>query len=175
VTKSWATTIPFLLLLLTSCNSTKTLTGQTSLNSRYNDEQPALSGDGRWLALVTNRNGNSQIAVYDFQKKRFTELSGLNQQGGVAQHPSLSRTGRYLVYLLSIEGRPQIVLYDRAIQRSELLTQNYRSLIRNPAISPEGRYITFETDRRGQWDIEVLDRGANIELDIVDGTSVTNP
>jgi Tol biopolymer transport system component len=172
--KFWAAIVP-LVLLLASCSSKSSLTGQTSLNSRYNDEQPALSGDGRWLAVVSNRNGNSQVAVYDLQKKRFTELLGLNQQGGIAQHPSLSRTGRYLVYLLSVEGRPQIVLYDRAIQKSELLTQNYRSLIRNPAISPEGRYVTFETDRRGQWDIEVLDRGVDIELDIADGTTVTNP
>jgi Tol biopolymer transport system component len=172
--KFWAGIIP-LFLLLTGCSSTNSLTGQTSLNSRYNDGQPSLSGDGRWLALVSNRDGRSQLAVYDLQKKRFTELVGLNQERGIAQNPSLSRTGRYLVYLLSIEGKPQIVLYDRAIQKSELLTQNYRSSIRNPSISPEGRYVTFETDRRGQWDIELLDRGANIELDIADGTTVTNP
>ncbi len=170
----WTKIFP-LLLLLASCNSVNSLAGQTSLNSRYNDEQPALSGDGRWLVVVSNRNGNSQVGVYDLQKRRFTELLGLNQRGGIAQNPSLSRTGRYLVYLLSIEGRPQIILYDRAIQKSELLTQNYRSLIRNPNISPEGRYVTFETDRRGQWDIEVLDRGADIELDIADGTTVVNP
>jgi len=39
-------------------------------------------------------------------------------------------------------------------------------LVRN--ISPDGRYIVFESGSRG-WDIEVLDRGSNIELDIRNG------
>ena len=47
--------------------------------------------------------------------------------------------------------------------------------MRNPQISADGRYIVFETARRGQWDIEVLDRGPLIELDIPDGTPVVNP
>jgi len=34
---------------------------------------------------------------------------------------------------------------------------------------PDGRFIVFESGSRGQWDIEVLDRGSNIELDIPDG------
>jgi len=37
------------------------------------------------------------------------------------------------------------------------------------SISPDGRFIVFESGSRGQWDIEVLDRGSNIELDIPDG------
>jgi Tol biopolymer transport system component len=49
---------------------------------------------------------------------------------------------------------------------------SYRNWIRNPSISPNGRYIVFETSRRGQWDIEVIDQGPNIELDIADGTTV---
>lgn len=36
-------------------------------------------------------------------------------------------------------------------------------------MSPDGRYIVFETARRGQWDIEVMDLGRNMELDQVDG------
>ncbi len=151
--------------------------GPVTLNSRYHDEQPALSGDGRWLAFVSNRNGSSQITLYDLQERRFVELSGLNRKAAIAESPSLSRTGRYIAYISSEQGRPEIALYDRATRRSEILTQGYRSWLRNPRISPDGRYIVFETARRGQWDIEVLDRGANIELDISDGSpvAVVNP
>lgn len=56
-----------------------------------------------------------------------------------------------------------------------MLTQGYRSWVRNPQISPEGRYIVFETAKRGQWDVEVFDRGPLIELDIPDGASIVNP
>jgi len=41
--------------------------------------------------------------------------------------------------------------------------------VRSPRISPDGRFIVFESGARGQWDIEVLDRGTNIELDLPEG------
>lgn len=163
------------LVLLAACGSINRQQGPATLNSRYNDEQPALSGDGRWLAFVSNRNGRNQIDVFDVEERRFVNLPGLNQKESLSDSPSLSRTGRYIVYLSSIQGKPGIVLYDRATKRSELLTQFYPSWLRNPKISPDGRYIVFETARRGQWDIEVLDRGLNIELDIADGTQIISP
>lgn len=160
--------------LLSACDNFNRPQAPATLNSRYNDEQPTLSGDGRWLALVSNRNNNSQILLYDLRGKVFVNLPGLNQSDVIVENPSLSRTGRYLVYISSIQGRPDIALYDRATQRAELLTLGYRSWVRNPQISPDGRYVVFETAKRGQWDIEVLDRGPLIELDIPDGTPV-NP
>lgn len=161
--------------LLTSCNFTPRPVGSATLNSRYNDEQPALSGDGRWLAFVSNRNGSNQIAIYDLQQEQFVNLAGFSRGDVIAENPSLSRTGRYIVYLANLQGRPDIVMYDRETRRSEIVTQNYRSWVRNPYISADGRYIVFETARRGQWDIEVYDRGPSIELDIPDGTPVENP
>lgn len=159
-------------ILLTACTSTSRQPVSRSLNSRYHEEQPSLSGDGRTLVFISNRNGSSQIYVYDLQQRRFLDLPGLNRSGEIAQTPSISRTGRYIVYISSIEGRPNIILYDKAIGRSQNMTERYRSWVRNPRISPNGRYIVFETARRGQWDIEVLDRGNNIELDIADGSRV---
>lgn len=156
--------------VLSGCGESAPPIGSVSLNSRYNDQEPAISGDGRILAFITNRNGVSQIAVYNLRLKRFVELPGLNQSNQIAESPSLSRTGRYLVYLVSDRGRPAIALYDRAISKANILTTSYQNWIRNPKISPDGRYVVFETSRRGQWDIEVLDRGPDIELDVADGT-----
>jgi Tol biopolymer transport system component len=68
-----------------------------------------------------------------------------------------------------------VALYDRATNRTEILTLTYRGWVRNPQISPDGRYIVFETSRRGQWDIEVFDRGPAIELDIPNGSPVNVP
>ena len=146
-----------------------------SLNSRFNDEQPSLSGDGRWLALVSNRNGSREILIYDLRNQTLVKWEGLNQSNVIAESPSLSQTGRYLVYLSSIQGRPDVALYDRVTRRTDLLTLNYRHWVRNPHISPDGRYVVFETAKRGQWDLELLDRGAQIELDIPDGTEVITP
>jgi Tol biopolymer transport system component len=165
----WGLGLVFL-SLLTACNSTEIPFSSNSLNSRYNDEQPALSGDGRWLAFVSSRNASSQIYLYNLQQKQLVQLPGLNLNGSIAQTPSVSRTARYIVYVSSVEGRPDLILYDRATKQAEILTRGYRSWIRNPRISPDGRYIVFETARRGQWDVEVFDRGINIEPDIADGS-----
>lgn len=162
-------------LWLGGCNNAARLPLDKSLNSRFNDEQPSLSGDGRWLALVSNRNGTREILVYDLRNNQLVNLPGLNQTSTIAESPSLSRTGRYLVYLSSIQGRPDVALYDRLTKKTDLLTLNYRQWVRNPKISPDGRYIVFETAKRGQWDIEILDRGPQIELDIPDGTPVEAP
>lgn len=145
------------------------------LNSRFQEEEPTLSGDGRWLAFVSNREGASQIFLYDLEQQQFKSLSGVNQGDVIVESPSLSRTGRYLVFVSSLQGRPDVILYDRATNRADLVTQTYRNWVRHPQISPDGRYITFETSRRGQWDIEVYDRGPQVELDIPDGTPVANP
>jgi Tol biopolymer transport system component len=51
------------------------------------------------------------------------------------------------------------------------MNQWYEGWVRNPSISSDGRYIAFESSTSGQWDVEILDRGPNIELDIPDGAA----
>lgn len=151
---------------LGSCARPATLGGDyTQLNSRFTDEQPALSGDGRFLALLSNRGGNPRLVLYDLQQQRFVDLPQLNQRNALIESPSLSRSARYIVYVVSERGRPEIALYDRVSQRRQLLTQGLRGPLRNPSISPDGRYVAFESGRRGQWDVEVFDRGASVTLD----------
>lgn len=155
--------------LVVACSPSDPFGGSTALNSRYTDEQPALSGNGRFLAFVSDRNGSRGILVYDLQQQRLISLPHLNRRDTIAESPSLSYTGRYIVYIASDQGKPNVILYDRATQQPQIITQWYRGWVRHPSISPDGRYIAFESASRGQWDIEVLDRGPNIELDIPDG------
>lgn len=160
--------------LLVSCGVSNIPIGGSSVNSRYSEQEPALSGNGRFLAFVSNRNGNQQLLVYDLQAQSFISTPGLNRRDTVAEHPSLSYTGRYICYLTSNQGKPVVGLYDRAMQKSQILTPTYRGWIRNPHISPDGRYVVFESASRGQWDIQVLDRGPTVELDLRDGITVRN-
>lgn len=157
-----------LISLVVACSPVSSLEKSITLNSRYSDEQPALSGDGQLISFVSNRDGKQQIIVYDLPKQQVVTLPHLSQGREMAESPSLSRTGRYLTYVANYQGRAEIILYDRATQREEVLTRGHNGWLRNPKISIDGRYVVFETSRRGQWDIEVLDRGSNIELDIAD-------
>ncbi|WP_026733042.1 TolB family protein [Fischerella sp. PCC 9605] len=159
--------------LLVSCSPENIPIGPTSLNSRYTEEQPTLSGNGRLLAFISTRNGTHQLLLYDLQQQTFLRTPRLNRPETIVESPSLSYTGRYIAYITSDQGRPVVALYDRATQQSQILTPVYRGWVRNPNISPDGRYVVFETASRGQWDIEVLDRGPEIELDIPNGATIT--
>ena len=157
--------------LLISCSAYNRLDVNMALNSLYTDEQPALSGNGRFLAFVSNRNGKRNILLYDLQQKQFVDIPRLNRRDAIAESPSISNNARYIVYIASDSGRPEIELYDRLTNRWQVMTLGYRGWLRNPSISADGRYIIFESGRRGQWDLELIDRGPLIELDIVDGSS----
>ncbi len=164
-----------LVSLLVSCGYNDIPIGSNSLNTRSTEEQPALSGNGRFLAFVSNRSSTQQLLLYDLEQQQLIPTPRLNRRNAIAQSPSLSYSGRYIVYSTSDRGRPVVGLYDRAVGQSQILTPTYNGWVRNPSVSPDGRYVVFETTIRGQWDIEVLDRGANIELDIPNGAPVSAP
>ena len=157
--------------LMAACGSPTITIGPNSLNSRYTDEQPVLSANGRFVAFVSNRNGSRDVWMYDLQQRQFVDLPGLNRPDAIASSPSVSNTARYITYLTQIQGRSAIVLYDRILRQPQVLYQPYQGPIRHPRISPDGRYIVFETGMRGQWDVGAIDRGINIELDLLDGVA----
>ncbi|PPS44955.1 TolB family protein [Chroococcidiopsis sp. TS-821] len=162
-----------LLLFAIACTPLDRPSIPASLNSRYTDEQPALSGDGRYVAFVSNRDGSRHLLLYDLQAQVLLPLPGLQDRPEViAESPSISYTGRYIVCIINDQGRPSLVLYDRVTQQRQFLSRWYQGWIRNPSISPDGRYIAVESSINGQWDIEVLDRGSRIELDIPDGVPI---
>ena len=166
------------LMLLLGCQRLPTAGTLGQLNSRYSEQQPALSGDGRYLAFLSNRRGRQELVLFDLQQNQPVSLPPLNRRGRLIESPSLSRSGRYLVYLVNERGRPHIELYDRQRQRRQILMLGTRSAIRHPSISTEGRYVAFEQSHNGQWDIQVLDRGPGIEPDILQRSperSVTEP
>lgn len=162
-----------IIILVIACSPDRTAMA-ASLNSRYSDEQPAISGNGRYLAFVSNRSGNHQLFLYDLQQQTSIPVPRLNRPGAIAESPSLSYTARYIVCIISNNEIPELVLYDRITQNTQVLSRRYQGWIRHPNISPDGRYIVFESSIRGQWDIEVFDRGSRVELDLPDGALINS-
>jgi Tol biopolymer transport system component len=152
-------------IVLSACGTSNLPPDPLALNSYYAEEQPSLSGNGRFLAYLSNRDGQRQILMYDLQEQRFVALPGLDLRGTIAQSPSLSYTARYLVYLAEDGDRPAIKLYDRLVAKTQVLTSGYQGWVGHPSLGEDGRYIAFETGENGQLDIEIFDRGSKIEFD----------
>jgi Tol biopolymer transport system component len=142
------------------------------LNSEHDEREVALSRDGRWLAFVTNRAGGaglSDILLYDRQTAALVRLDELNSEHREI-NPALSADGRFLAF---VSDRPMsdqlggaagkdIYLYDRAARRlADLPGINSVAHEQTPALSPDGRFIAFVSERTagaGERDIYLYDR-----------------
>lgn len=129
------------------------------LNSNAADEYPAYSGDGRYLAFASDRNGRRNIYLYDLPARRLVGLPNLNRRDSSQDQPSLSGDGRYIVYVSTERGKTDIMLYDRTQARSRLLTAELRGTVRYPTINGDGTAVAFQTSQRGQWNIAVIELG----------------
>lgn len=153
-------------LTLTGCDALQLSTPRPQffgggINSQSTDQQPAYSGDGRYLAFASDRANNRDVYLYDLQRQRLVPLPNLNRSDSSQEQPALSADGQLIAYVSTERGRSDIFVYDRTTQRSQLLTANIRGSTRHPAITGHGRYVAFESSRLGQWHIEIYDRGAS--------------
>jgi len=127
------------------------------LNTKSPEEYPTYSGDGRYLAFASERQGHRDIYLFDLQQKRLVSLPNLNRRDSSQDQPGLSFDGRYLVYVSTERGKPDVMVYDRRVQRSTLLTANVRGSVRQPTITGDGSQVAFQTSQLGEWNIAIVD------------------
>ncbi|WP_198648398.1 PD40 domain-containing protein [Cyanothece sp. BG0011] len=153
--------IPILLMgmLLTSCRHPLLTTPEIptgGLNTKSPEEYPTYSGDGRYLAFASERQGHRDIYLFDLEQKRLVSLPNLNRRDSSQDQPALSFDGRYLVYVSTERGKPDIMVYDRNNQRSTLLSANVRGSVRQPTITGDGSQVAFQTTQLGEWNIAIV-------------------
>jgi Tol biopolymer transport system component len=148
-------------LAIAGCDGSVLLAPQIptgGINSGSADENPSYSSDGRYLAFATDRQGERNIFLFDYEQRRLVDLPNLNRRDSSQDQPALSGDGRFLVYISNERGKPDVMLYDRQSQRSQLLTANVKGTVAHPTISGDGSKIAFQTRQSGQWKIATIDR-----------------
>jgi Tol biopolymer transport system component len=137
------------------------------LNSADNEREVAISGDGRFLAFVSDRPGSlglSDIYLYDRDVKQCVLLPGVNSPRREL-NPTLSHDGLLLAFVSDRpggQGGKDVYVVDR--QTGEVVSPaglNSSGHEQTPTFSPDGRYLAFVSERvsgEGERDVYLYDR-----------------
>ena len=118
-------------------------------------QEPALSGDGRLLAMVAERGGRRSVRLVERLSGRELPLQGL-QRGQPHRSPSLSWNGRYLAVIMQRDSRRDVVVLDRATGQWRPLPLPGDRVPERLSLSPDGRRLAIEVLRQGQLDVELF-------------------
>ena len=102
-------------------------------------QTPAWSPDGRKLAFVSRRDGNSEIYVINADG---SGQENLTQHPARDSHPSWSRDGRKLAFVSRRDGNSEIYVMNADGSGLRNVTRAPSDDLR-PAWSPDGRAIAF--------------------------------
>ena len=102
-------------------------------------QTPAWSPDGRKLAFVSRRDGNSEIYVMNADG---SEQGNLTQHPASDSHPSWSPDGRKLAFVSRRDGNSEIYVMNADGSGLRNVTRAPSDDL-DPAWSPDGRAIAF--------------------------------
>ncbi len=131
----------------------------------FDERMPVLSGDGQFLAYVTNGPGagSMDVALFDLKTRQLATLPGLNSEHREVE-PALSGDGRRLAFVSDRPGGAgarDIYLYDRQTGKLvDLPGLNSVGQEQSPSLSADGRYLAFVSERirgEGERDIYLYD------------------
>jgi TolB protein len=130
-------------------------------NRPAQDEHPAWSPDGKFLAFTTTRDGNQEIYLWSAADNRLTRLT--NDRGSDS-HPSFSPDGKKIAFSSSRFGNIEICAMNTDGSQVRRLT-DHPALDYAPKWSPADHRIAFTSTRDGNYEIYLI--GA-------DGTGLRN-
>lgn len=137
-------------------------------------QDPALSGNGRWLASLVQQNGTPTLLLQEQPSGRRVPLPHLR---GLTPHrsPSLSWNGRYLALLVHQGPRPLVVVEDRASGRLHRLPLFAGLQPERVSLAPDGRRLAVASV--GQWRprVQLFDLSGLLEADLPPAQAVPGP
>jgi Tol biopolymer transport system component len=132
---------------------------------------PALSGDGRWLASISEQGGGARVIL---QRQSDGGLQPLRHLNGQTPHhsPSLSWNGRYLAALVQRGQSRLIVVEDRLSGRLHHLPISAGTQPERVSLSPDASRLAIQGLRQGRWQIQLYSLNGVLEPDLPGGNRV---
>jgi Tol biopolymer transport system component len=127
------------------------------------ETEPAFTGDTRRLAFARDTLGHRRIRLVNGGSLAFEPLPVLDTQAAYDDwSPAPDSTGNRIAFLSDREGEAHLYLYDRSAQKVDSLKdlRAAGSHDRDPVLTPNGRYLSFASDRaggQGGFDIYLVD------------------
>ncbi|MCP4074246.1 MAG: hypothetical protein GY742_21355, partial [Hyphomicrobiales bacterium] len=124
------------------------------MNGPGYDREPSLNGDGSLVAFDSNRNGSSDIFLYDIATQSFIELPGLNTDNH-ENAPDISSDGTRLICHSLDPGDsgavPELKIYDIENKTALRTPSNMRSGLADsgPSLNGDGRLVAFARKSAG--------------------------
>ncbi len=113
------------------------------------ETEPALSPNGRYLALISDRTGSPQVYVRDMQRKKMNRIT---ETGKYNVSPSWSPDGKFIAYASKREGVSSIYRIDPKSKEENRVTPKSMNA-ESPTWSPDGSMIAFSGKKGGDWKI----------------------
>jgi Tol biopolymer transport system component len=135
--------------------------------SRWNDDEPAYSPDGRRIAFSSDRSGTTSVWVSDEDGTDPLQLTAFESLIGSARAP-WSPDGRRIVVSSQESGNWDLYLVDSESGRPQRLTHEPSADVAG-SFSRDGRSIYFSSDRSGRSQIWKMPTGGGSAVQITRG------
>ncbi len=130
-------------------------------DGNWDDDDPAFSLDGNWLAFTSNRAGQWDVYLWDLLKNEIQQLTNTPDfESGIDWSPD----DQWITYSSNSNGHSDIYIRsvsDLATAPIQLTESEGNNL--DPSWSAQGRQIAFSTNRNGHYEIWLaqLDKAEN--------------
>lgn len=145
-----------------------------SLGEQTDRLNPALSGNGQWLASLVLRDGTPTLLLQEQPSGKPAPVPNLR---GLTPHrsPSLSWNGRYLALLVQQGSRPVAVVQDRATGRLHRLQLPVGLEPESLSLAPDGRRLALAAIAQGRSQVQLFDLSGLLEPDLPAAQATSGP
>jgi TolB protein len=142
-------------------------------NFKGSNSAPALSPDGKTLALTLSRDGGSQLFVLDVGSSS-AEPRRLATSTAIDTEPVFTADGRFIYFVSDRGGSPQIYKIPATGGNAERITFTGSYNI-SPTLSPDGRWLAYISRVAGAFKLHIQDLSTGQVLALTETMADENP